>query len=170
MIPNILLQAILLQYPLRPGGMHGVAHWARVLENGRRLAIENGARVDVVELFAVFHDSQRRNDHIDPEHGLCAAELAAQVLGKSFELDVEGFKLLWTACAYHTKGLVEGDITVQTCWDSDRLDLGRVWIKPNPKKLCTEAARSRNILVWADQRSHNQHTPGLVYEEWKIQM
>lgn len=32
------------------------------------------------------------------------------------------------ALAYHSDGYTEGDITVQVCWDADRLDLGRVGI------------------------------------------
>ena len=43
-----ILQAILEDYALPLGGDHGVAHWARVLENGLRLAEETGANVEVV--------------------------------------------------------------------------------------------------------------------------
>lgn len=52
MISNELLQAILKGYVLSPWGIHGLSHWARVLENGRRLAAVNGAILEVVELFA----------------------------------------------------------------------------------------------------------------------
>jgi hypothetical protein len=38
---------------------------------------------------------------------------------------------------------LDGDITVQTCWDADRLDLPRVGIQPLPQFLCTEAAKKR---------------------------
>ena len=61
------------------------------------------------------------------------------------------------ACRYHSDGLVEGDITVQTCWDSDRLELGRVGIKPVPKRLCTEFAKRQVVIEAAYQRSINKH-------------
>ena len=40
-----------------------------------------------------------------------------------------------------------------TCWDADRLDLGRVGIRPDPRRLFTAAARSPELLSWAYQRS-----------------
>lgn len=76
-----VLQAILEDYALPLGGDHGVAHWARVLENGLRLAEETGANVGVVSLFAVLHDSRRINEVTDPEHGPRAAEFAAELHG-----------------------------------------------------------------------------------------
>ena len=59
------------------------------------------------------------------------------------------------ACKYHSDGLVEGDITVQTCWDSDRLELGRVGIKPSPQRLCTEFAKRKDVIAAAYKRSIN---------------
>lgn len=50
-------------------------------------------------------------------------------------------------------GHTDADITVQTCWDADRLDLGRVGINPAPEKLCTIAARDPEIMEWAYERS-----------------
>ena len=60
------------QLPLT--SIHGPAHWARVRENGLRLATETGADRTVVELFALLHDSQRRSDGRDPGHGRRAAD------------------------------------------------------------------------------------------------
>jgi uncharacterized protein len=65
----------------------------------------------------------------------------------------EQLELLAFACAHHTDGLTEADVTVQTCWDADRLDLGRVGIVPNPEQLCTPAARVPAIRDWAWKRS-----------------
>ena len=61
--------------------------------------------------------------------------------------------LLVEACAGHSDGFTKADITVQTCWDADRLDLGRVGIEPHPKYLCTEVAREAKFLKAAYQRS-----------------
>jgi HD superfamily phosphodiesterase len=71
-----IVHAVLKEYALPRDGTHGVAHWARVLENGLRLAEETKARIDVVRLFAVFHDSRRINESIDDGHGRRGAELA----------------------------------------------------------------------------------------------
>ena len=53
----------------------------------------------------------------------------------------------------HSDGLSAGDITVLTCWDADRLDLGRVGIRPRAKELCTAAARNPQLMAWAYERS-----------------
>ena len=42
-----LLKAVLDGYVLPRDGCHGLAHWARVLENGRRLAAQTGADLEV---------------------------------------------------------------------------------------------------------------------------
>jgi uncharacterized protein len=39
----LVLKAVLEDYALPLNGDHGVSHWARVLENGHRLAEETGA-------------------------------------------------------------------------------------------------------------------------------
>src|ERR1043166_5518477 len=108
MISPELLQAILAQYRLSHGGIHGPAHWARVLENGRRLAQTNGAEPLVVELFAVFHDACRHNEDWDPQHGSRGADLAAAFRGRFFELADEPFTALKVACRLHTEGLTDG--------------------------------------------------------------
>ena len=125
-----LIKAIRSEYALGWWSIHGVAHWARVLENGIRLATSTGARLQVVRLFAVFHDSKRVNDDHDPNHGRRGADFAAKLRGIFFQMGDEDFELLRIACADHTAGKTTGDITVQTCWDADRLDLGRVGIRP----------------------------------------
>ena len=115
-----------------------------------RLAKATGANVEVIQLFAVFHDSRRINEGVDTDHGRRGAELAAEMRGDLFDLADDEFALLRFACAHHTDGLVDADITIQTCWDADRLDLGRVGTMPEPKKLCTAAAKATKMLKWAD--------------------
>ena len=44
MVPKELIRSILGWYTLPWEGTHGVPHWARVLENGRRLSEATGAR------------------------------------------------------------------------------------------------------------------------------
>jgi uncharacterized protein len=168
MLEPELLRAILSQYRLNPEGIHGIGHWARVLENGLRLADDTGAKVEIVELFAVLHDCRRQNDGFSPFHGRWAAKYAATLRGSLLHLNDEDFHLLYTACADHTRGKREGDITLQTCWDADRLDLGRVGITPMPNRLCTLAARQPEILAWAESRSQKREVPEWAAREWKM--
>src|SRR6516162_5816212 len=119
---KIILHTILEEYSLPWDGFHGVAHWARVLENGLRLAGETGANLEVVQLFAILHDSRRVNEGTDPNHGRRAAEYAAELNGGLFRLAEPEFRLLYRACAGHTHERKHADTTIQTCWDADRLD------------------------------------------------
>jgi uncharacterized protein len=166
----LILHAVLVDYALPWGGYHGVAHWARVLENGLRLAEETGADLQVVRLFAVFHDARRINEGTDPQHGPRAAELARTLRGWLFDLPEPEFQLLHRACAGHTHERTHPDITIQTCWDADRLDLGRVGITPHPRYLCTEVAKRPATIEWADGRASLGMIPEFVRKEWGIDL
>lgn len=161
-----LIKEILDHYSLPVFGTHGITHWARVHENGLRLAAETGANEKVVRLFAVLHDSRRQNEALDPGHGKRGAELAKSLRGSFFRVSDHEFELLYEACVSHTDGETESDITIQTCWDADRLDLGRVSIWPHPDHLCTTSAKDPEIIAWANQRSESRYTPDIVYSEW----
>jgi uncharacterized protein len=56
--------------------------------------------------------------------------------------------LLAFACEEHTNGGVGPDPTVGVCWDADRLNLWQVGIRPDPRWLSTEAARSEERIGW----------------------
>lgn len=148
-----LLEAIRAQYRLDWHGIHGLPHWLRVRRIGLRLAERTGALPAVVELFAVFHDACRENDRRDDGHGARGAALAAALQARLFPLPAGQLSLLRSACAEHTAGRTAGDVTLQTCWDADRLDLGRIGTRPDPAQLCTEAAREPRILAWAYRES-----------------
>ncbi|MEL7472387.1 MAG: HD domain-containing protein [Planctomycetota bacterium] len=150
-----IAQAVFGAYALRLFGTHGVEHWARVHENGVRLAESTGADAEVVALFALFHDARRVNEGTDHGHGARGAELARSLRGTLVHLDDRRFDLLDEACRLHTDGLTEGDPTLLACWDADRLDLGRVGIRPDPKRLCTDAARG--LIEWAHDRALGDH-------------
>lgn len=134
-------------------GIHGAGHWARVRANGLRLAPATGADVAVVELFAVLHDVCREDEGADPGHGARSADFALEICGDLPGIGREQLQLLVLACRHHSDGLTEADVTVQTCWDADRLDLGRVGIRPHPEYLCTPAARRAELIEWAYARS-----------------
>ena len=153
MIDHELVRIIRDQFALEWGGIHGAPHWTRVCENGLRLAELTGAKPKVIELFAFLHDARRLNDDYDPDHGPRATLFARRLAGSAFELEPSDLELLLAACRDHSDGLTSGDITVLTCWDADRLDLGRVGIKPRMTHLCTAAARDAAIIKWAYKRS-----------------
>ena len=153
LINTELIAAVRERFQLDWNGVHGAPHWARVRVNGLMLAPLTNAGTDVIELFAFFHDSCRENDYEDPDHGLRAAEFAASMRNRIFYIDDAGFKLLRRACETHSNGQLQADPTVQTCWDADRLDLWRVQITPDPKRLATTAARSSQLYNLAKRRS-----------------
>ena len=168
MVSRDLLASILSRYALPRNGIHGLPHWGRVLENGRMLSEATGARTRVVELFAVFHDSQRINDVIDEGHGRRGAMLATELRGTAYKLEDKDFALLIQACELHTDGLMDGNVTLKTCWDADRLDLGRVGITPRPEKLCTDRAKDPGFFKWAIARGERLFLPALVSSEWGV--
>lgn len=154
---------IVAGYALSPHGVHGLAHWGRVAENGLRLAFQTGADRTVVALFAVFHDARRVHDGDDGGHGLRGAMLASELRATHLDpLNDEQFDLLYEACAHHTDGRTDADPTVQTCWDADRLDLARVGITPAARYLCTAPAKDPETIRWAIDRSRMNHVPGFA--------
>ncbi len=134
-----LLQHIRSQFKIDWHGIHGANHWARVLFHGQRIAEKRSADLLVVELFAFLHDSCRWNDHRDPLHGKRAAEFAYGINGQFFQLTAPQLDSLCYAMEHHSGGDVSTSATIQTCWDADRLDLGRVGIIPNKRYLSDEA-------------------------------
>lgn len=163
MIAPAIMAKILCGYVLPLMGIHGLPHWGRVLETGLRLGARTGADLSVVSMFAVFHDARRQCEGTDPEHGMRGAELAAK-LRSGLQLSDDQFALLEHACAHHTEGMTEGDPTIQTCWDADRLDLWRVGIFPEHECLCTQAARDQEIQEWSRRRSLSDHHSDCLVE------
>jgi uncharacterized protein len=163
-----LLQRLRDQYTLPPFGRHGLGHWARVLENGERLAALTGARLDVVQLFAVFHDACRYGEGMDPRHGGRGAGLARKLCGELFALDAVGLSLLERACARHTHRHSDSDITVATCFDADRLDLPRVRISVDPRRLATQAACDPALIDWAEERAVTGRVDHITWKRFGV--
>ena len=140
-------------YEMDHGGYHGFDHWMRVLQSGQKLAEMENASLQIVEMFCLLHDTQRHNEKREPEHGARAADYAHSIQGKCSDPSSEDMELLDEALRYHSDGYTEADITVQVCWDADRLDLARVGIKPVAHRLCTNSAQLPEVLEAAYQRS-----------------
>jgi uncharacterized protein len=129
------------QFPLGEDSDHGPDHWKRVEANGLLLANATGADIMVVRLFALFHDSRRENEFTDPDHGRRGAAYASTLRSQHFEITDSQFDLLQTACIFHTEAKHHTDPSIGTCWDADRLDLGRVGIYPDPEYMNTPMGR-----------------------------
>ena len=117
---------------------HGLPHWERVERNGLLLATDD-VNTTVVRLFAYLHDKWRIDNWEDLEHGKRAAKHLME-LRKTLLIDLtdEEFELLRKACELHTVCHRTGNITIDTCFDADRLDLTRVDIIPDPERMATE--------------------------------
>jgi len=55
-----------------------------------------------------------------------------------FAIDPGRFVLLKEAIRLHTSSQTTNDPTIGTCWDADRLDIGRVGMTPSTQYMSTE--------------------------------
>jgi uncharacterized protein len=148
-----LIEIVQAQFKLN-WSIHGATHWGRVYENGMKLAEMTSAKPEIVSLFAFLHDSRRVTDGLDQGHGPRGAEFAKRLRAEGvIVISDADFDLLTLACAKHSDGFTDADITVQVCWDADRLDLGRCGVRPDPRYLCTDAAKDEQMIEWAFRRS-----------------
>jgi uncharacterized protein len=114
------------------------------------IAKDNGADTRIIEYFAFLHDSRRFDEDSDPDHGKRAAKFALSLRDSYVDLSNSSLFLLMTACEGHTHEGYHDDITIQTCWDADRLDLGRVGITPDPDRMCTGMGRQLALELGTD--------------------
>lgn len=147
-----LAAEIVAQFKLDINEIHGLSHWKKVKDVGLYLVdcnwtIPSNYRFcgkELVGYFAFLHDSKREGEGKDPDHGLRAAKYARELQKKGL-LHIEGSQLddLCYACEHHSDpGAKSDNIYIQTCWDADRLDLGRVDIIPEEKYLHTDVAKT----------------------------
>ena len=123
------------------GALHGIRHWDRVYENGQKLLTPDTNPL-VIGLFAYLHDSCRIDDGEDLYHGKRAADWIETLRGTYLkDVSNEEIELLQEACRLHTTKLKTGNPTIDACFDSDRLDLWRVGIIPDPTRLATEKGK-----------------------------
>lgn len=126
------------RWPKSMGKTHGVNHWDRVARFGEML-FQEGADMDVIQAFAYLHDSQRNNDGEDYEHGPRASKFIDTIrVSQLSALNDEQIDKLKRACELHTIEDRTGDITIDICFDSDRMDLLRVGITPLPDRMATK--------------------------------
>jgi len=125
------------RWPKELGATHGVKHWDRVAQFGRMLYKES-ADIDVIMAFAYLHDSERLDNGSDIDHGKRASKHIDTIRNTILrQLSDEQISKLKRACELHTTTHKTGDITIDICFDADRLDLPRVGIAPLPHKMAT---------------------------------
>ena len=127
----------------------------RVRTNGLLIADMCGADKQVIEFFALYHDCMRFNDGGDFKHGDRGSEKAYKHWKEGLiDIDKSQIELLCEACRHHTGGgNSPGNVTIGACWDADRLDLGRIGIRPDPKRLCLSEHYDRAFIDKCVQRS-----------------
>ena len=128
----------LSRWPEDLGTTHGVDHWDRVAKFGRML-YQEGADMDVILAFAYLHDAERMHNGRDINHGQRASGLIDAIRHTQLEaLSDEQIAKLKRACELHTIQHRTGDITIDICFDADRMDLPRVGIIPDPQRMATK--------------------------------
>ncbi len=157
MIASSLVLRVRQHYQLDWLGVHGVRHWARVRVNGLALCRSTGADARVVELFAFLHDVGRLVDAADPLHGQRAADFIRALPRSLIPLDDERLAWLLFGVEHHTKGKCPPNATVATCWDADRLDLGRISVRPDKALLFSSAAKDDAFIEGCWRRARCRH-------------
>ena len=142
-----LIEQIKSDFKIDYYGDHGISHWRRVYYNTQKLSTHYSVESEVFELFALLHDSKREDEFEDKHHGKRAACFVEDLLQVgSIVLNDEDAERLIYACSNHTysnkKHPLFNDLTVKICFDSDRLDIGRVGYSVDPKYLATDYAIS----------------------------
>lgn len=125
------------EFKLDLASIHGLNHWRRVEGFALQMAQINGADEEIARIFAIIHDCKRENENYDPQHGLRAAILAREINDSRLFLNPKQLEILGFALENHDKGRVSPCATIGTCWDADRLDLGRVGVAPKAQFLST---------------------------------
>ncbi len=166
-----LLESVIKGMEISPESNHGIEHWKRVEKIGHYLSESTRANKNVISLFALFHDCRRINTGIDKGHGLRGARLAIE-MRDAINIREDPFNLLIIACAGHTDLTFYNDCTIATCWDADRLDLGRVGVTPDKKHLNTDMAKllstnkdKKNAVVYKNVRRISDTVFKSYYDE-----
>ena len=131
--------------------IHGIDHFQRVEQLGSHLCGKNHADKTVVRYFAYLHDCMRIQDGEDERHGARAESFVQSLYAQGLlALSQQQKELLCYAVReHHLDNACSDDITIQTCWDADRLDLWRIDCRPDPERLFTDVAKKQETIDFA---------------------
>lgn len=126
---------------------HGVAHSNRVAAIGHYLCTINKEKgfvveEDVVIWFAYLHDICRVSDSKDemhPSKGYAYVNMIRDTWLR--HLSDHQFFLLSEAILNHHKIIKYGELTIDTCFDADRLDVARFGVCVSLNRLATDEAK-----------------------------
>ncbi|MBU3979267.1 hypothetical protein KJ980_06065 [Patescibacteria group bacterium] len=152
-----LLYIIKSQFRLDLNGDHGIGHWKRVEKIAIYLSTDQDVDIEVIRLFAYMHDSRREDEYDDPLHGFHAAKYVLDLYEKNLlGISRQQLETLMYACEHHSNQTAKSDnITIQICWDSDRLDIWRLGIEPDPKYFYTGLAKQPETILYAKRLYSN---------------
>lgn len=153
MIKKALLQKIIGECLLDDvyEDLHGISHWTHVATLGKYLSKQIGDNV-VTTLFAYLHDCKRLpNGNGNWEHGQRAGKFAQELfLNGLLSISESQLDQLIFACQHHNNHLIDtDDVTIQACWDADRLDLWRIGAIPDINFLHTDIAKKQETIDFA---------------------
>jgi uncharacterized protein len=85
----------------------------------------------------------RQDEDYDLEHDKRASEFVKMLNKKNLiRISPRQLKQLTFACRHHNDPRAKSsDLTIQTCWDNDRLDIGRTGIVVDKKYLNSNVAK-----------------------------
>ena len=129
---------------------HGITHWQHVEAFGLMMWEQcPAADKEVIRWFAYLHDAMRGCDGYECEHGAAAAKFISRIR-KTFLRDLTDgqIRTLKLACKYHTVRQHTDDLTVNICFDADRLDLPRVGIRPEVKKMASDIGKELALVPY----------------------
>jgi uncharacterized protein len=143
-----LLNATLSRATHQNSMLHGEAHWRAVAWTYLELLPEvAGADPVVGVLFGLLHDSQRLDDGFDPQHGPRASRFAEELAAENLlPLGQERKVKLIRVVHDHTGARPTADPTIGLCFDSDRLNLWRIGVRPEPSHLSTAIAKAAGVI------------------------
>lgn len=139
-VPYVIRESTTLNY--LQSRIHGLDHWYRVYMNAVLLGAREDREIDmdVVGLYALFHDSMRVNDGADFEHGNRGYRLWERYKQQVDVTDIFTHRqeeLLFEAILEHSHGERSTNPTIGVCWDADRLDLHRKALWPDARYMST---------------------------------
>jgi len=154
-----VIDEVVKQYDERMGQdiVHGTRHWTNVFTNAYHI-IENSPEVhNQLEeyllgafLFALFHDSKRKDEGLDLLHGYKGgAYFLEMVIKHNIEISPTIQTKIYRAITNHSTEIKSGISIISVCYDADRFDLFRVGKIPKIQYFSTPyCVNNFSNIIW----------------------